>query len=49
MKQCLLIGLTCMILKIAFQRAAIVCKKQCICVGLTCIALDVAFQRVDFG
>ena len=34
-----------MILEIAFERVADVCKKQCLWVRLTCIILDVTIKR----
>ena len=45
-KQCLQVGLTYMILDIAFKRAANVCMKQCLWIGLTCMIMDVTLQRV---
>ena len=44
-KQCLRVGLICMILYITFKRDTTICKKQCLQVGLTRMILDVAFKR----
>ena len=44
-KKFLLVGLTCIILEITFQRATTVCEKQHLQVGFTCIILEIAFQR----
>ena len=44
-KQCLWVGLTCIILEIAFKTATVVSKKHCLWVGLTCPILEIPIKR----